>query len=319
MTMTRSIFIITLFCALSVQAVAGPVDSVGTVVKKGKLFILHKVDKGQGLYAISRRYNVKVDDILSANPGASKDLVLNQELLIPTGKKAPMEQKVVKDYFKKDKSSESVETNENTRGTFAKYHTVKKGETLFAISRMYNTKVDVIKSLNDLESNELKEGQKLLVPMTKAEEKAIEKHETTGEDKVERKKEISNEGSAGEAEVQFGEESEVVEVSEISGKYESRTDYIEEFDMQKTWERGVAQVGGSGAVNTSKRVASHHAAEIGTTIMVTNPVNNDAVFVKVVAHHKLDKNKANVIILSNSAASHIELENGAAVEISFAK
>jgi len=302
------------------------VDSVGTVVKKGKLFILHKVDKGQGLYAIGRRYNVKVDDILNANPGVSKDLVLNQELLIPTNKRAPMEQKVVKDYFRKDKSSEAVENSENTRGTFAKYHVVKKGETLFAISRMYDTKVDVIKSLNDLPSNELKEGQKLLVPMTKAEEKAIEKHESTDEEKGKRGKEKGDRGkekvkeeSTTEADVQQGGESEVAAVSEVSGKYESRTDYIKEFDMQKTWERGVAEVGGTTETNTSKRVASHHAAEIGTTIMVTNPANNDAVFVKVVARHKLDKDKGNVIILSNSAASHVKLENGAAVEISFAK
>jgi len=316
--MTRSIFILALFCAFSIEALAGPVDSVGTVVKKGKLFILHKVDKGQGLYAIGRRYNVKVDDILSANPGATSDLVLDQKLLIPTGRKAPMEQKVVKDYFKKDKSSESAETNENTRGTFAKYHTVKKGETLFAISRLYNTKVDVIKSLNDLQTNELKEGQKLLVPMTKAEEKEIAKHENK-QKKVKSKKAERAEEMAADADVEFGGESEVTGVSEISGKYESRTDYIKEFDMQKTWERGVVQVGGTTATNTSKRVASHHAAEIGTTIMVTNPANNDAVFVKVVARHTLDKDKGNVIILSNSAASHIELENGAAVEISFAK
>lgn len=308
--MTRTIFIISFLFAIHAQAIAGPADSTGTIVKKGKLFILHKVDKGQGLYAISRRYSVPLQDILDANPGATKDLVLDQELFIPTGKKAPMEQKVVKEYFKKDKRTDVEVAESDSRGTFAKYHTVQKGETLFAISRKYKTKVDVIKSLNDLQSNELKEGQKLLVPMTQDEERKIAKKEAE-----QNTAEIETDNQEQESEVDLEE----AVVSVVSGNYETKTEYIAEFDMHKTWERGFGQVGGLAVVNAPKRVASHHAAAIGTTIMVTNPENDKAVFVKVVAHHKLDADKGNVIVLSKTAADKIDLKDGAGVEINFAK
>ena len=43
-------------------------------------------------------------------------------------------------------------------------HEVKKGETLYSISRMYGSSVDAIKSLNGLSGNSLKVGQKLKIP-----------------------------------------------------------------------------------------------------------------------------------------------------------
>lgn len=45
----------------------------------------------------------------------------------------------------------------------ALYHTVQKGDTLYAISRKYNTTVDAIKSLNGLTSNNIALGQQLRV------------------------------------------------------------------------------------------------------------------------------------------------------------
>ncbi len=43
------------------------------------------------------------------------------------------------------------------------YHTVQSGDTLYAISRKYDTSVDAIKKLNGLTSNIIKRGQKLRV------------------------------------------------------------------------------------------------------------------------------------------------------------
>ena len=44
-----------------------------------------------------------------------------------------------------------------------RYHTVKKGETLYSISKKYGTTVAKIKSLNGLSSDNLKIGQRLLI------------------------------------------------------------------------------------------------------------------------------------------------------------
>ena len=53
------------------------------------------------------------------------------------------------------------------------YHIVKKGETLFSISKLYEISVDSLSSINDLINNNLSIGQKLLIQkkVTQAEEK----------------------------------------------------------------------------------------------------------------------------------------------------
>lgn len=48
-------------------------------------------------------------------------------------------------------------------------HTVKKDETLYSISRMYGTSVDMIKKANSLSGNNLKTGQVLKIPDTPSE------------------------------------------------------------------------------------------------------------------------------------------------------
>ena len=57
---------------------------------------------------------------------------------------------------KKDKSSEK-ETNNS------KYYTVKKGDTLYSISKKYNMSLNDLKNLNKLKSNDIKIGQKLKI------------------------------------------------------------------------------------------------------------------------------------------------------------
>lgn len=45
--------------------------------------IVHRVEKGETLYSIARKYNVSQDDIYRANPGLSTNLKSNQEINIP--------------------------------------------------------------------------------------------------------------------------------------------------------------------------------------------------------------------------------------------
>ena len=44
-----------------------------------------------------------------------------------------------------------------------KFHLVEKGETLYSISKIYNVDVEEIKKLNNLSSNEISIGQKIIV------------------------------------------------------------------------------------------------------------------------------------------------------------
>lgn len=58
------------------------------------------------------------------------------------------------------------ETSENTQKNTAnnyKYHEVKKGDTMYSISKKYNINIEKLKSLNNKKSNELFLGEKIRV------------------------------------------------------------------------------------------------------------------------------------------------------------
>ncbi len=299
---------------------ANPQDSIGTKVKNGKIYILHQVEKSQGLFAIGRRYGVSLDDIIVANPGSDKMLHVNQILMIPTGRDAILEEKTVTEYFAEDKApSQSYDKQTSKKTTFAKYHTVAAGETLYSISVLYNTKVDVIKNLNGLESDILSQGQQLMVPATKSEkdrqEKAITEAKQQVDDvseKLETLKEAINPTEL--------RDDPVVEMSEVKKeKYTVSIERLPKYKTQKVTETGTLEYLSPEDTNQGKRVCSHHTASIGSTLMVSNPANNKSVFVKVVANHELDESKGNIIKLSKTAHSDIEIENNADVQVSFAK
>ena len=93
------------------------------------------VKKGDSLYSIARTYNTSVDKLKEINNLTSNALAIGQVLKLP-----------------------SNNANENV------VYTVKKGDSLYSIAREYETTVDAIKKLNNITSNTLSIGQKLLLP-----------------------------------------------------------------------------------------------------------------------------------------------------------
>jgi LysM repeat protein len=311
--------VVVLVCATAALAMAGPQDSIGTKVKNGKIFILHKVEKAQGLFSISRRYGVPLKDIIAANPGSDQVLHIDQILMIPTGKDAPMEEKAVKKYFSEDKGkSTSGSGAKRKNSTFAKYHTVAKGETLYSISVLYKTKVDVIKNLNGLKTDVLSVGQQIMVPATEEEKKVHDTKVADAKAKVD-----TAQGKSKEIKKTLDPNLETepkVDIKEVSAsKYEIKVEKLPKYDVQKISEKGVSELYTGEVNSTNLRVCSHHVARVGTTIMVTNPLNQKSVFVKVVSNHSLDTEEGNIIQLSPTAMNDIQLASGDLVEVSFAR
>jgi LysM repeat protein len=112
-------------------------DSLGVETINGKMFIIHKVDEKETLYAISRRYGTPVESILEHNAGAKQGLEIGLILKIP--------------YSPKPKNREG------------KYHTVAAKETLYSISKLYGITTEEIKQWNNLTDNNLTVGQEILV------------------------------------------------------------------------------------------------------------------------------------------------------------
>ena len=98
------------------------------------------IKKGDNLYSIAKRYNTTVDIIKNLNNLTSDTLSVGETLLLPSGK-------IIED---------NIINNE--------IYTVKSGDTIYSIARLYNTNIDDIKKINNLTSNLISVGQNLKIP-----------------------------------------------------------------------------------------------------------------------------------------------------------
>jgi LysM repeat protein len=114
-------------------------DSLGVETINGKMFVIHKVEEKETLYAISRRYGSSVDEIKQFNAGAASGLEIGQILKVPY---TPKQSTVAKN---------------------GSVHKVGPKETLFSISKQYGLTMDELKQLNNLTDNSLSIGQELVV------------------------------------------------------------------------------------------------------------------------------------------------------------
>ncbi|MDD4706199.1 MAG: LysM peptidoglycan-binding domain-containing protein, partial [Bacilli bacterium] len=113
-------------------------EYIGFTYKTPLLEGLYTVKVGDTLYSIARMFNTTVEAIKSINNLTSNILSIGQKLIIPGLKQG------------------TIEGGET--------YTVKAGDTLYSIARTFNTTVEAIKSINNLTSNILSIGQRLIIP-----------------------------------------------------------------------------------------------------------------------------------------------------------
>ena len=104
----------------------------------------YTVKAGDNLYAIAKKYNTSASAIMMLNNLPNTNLSIGQKLKIPA-------------------TSTVTPTKPTTPSSGGTTYTVKSGDNLYAIARRYNTTVDAIKRKNNLTSNNLQIGQKLLI------------------------------------------------------------------------------------------------------------------------------------------------------------
>lgn len=114
--------------------------------------ILHKVKKGETLYAIARKNNISINDIYRLNAQFDyNNIKVGQEIVVGYDKNK--EGKVT---YVVDEDAYINPSNNNV-------HIVQKGETLFRIAKKYHITVSKLKEINNLESNNLRVNQKLKI------------------------------------------------------------------------------------------------------------------------------------------------------------
>jgi LysM repeat protein len=126
-------------------ALNGQTKSTDVKAINGKKYYIHKVEKGQSLYAIAKTYGIDVNSILAENDEAIDGLKNGQELKIPFESLLPKQ------------SSNSIDTNKYV------YHKITKGETIYGITKKYSIDEKKLAGYNPTISGGLKEGEYIIV------------------------------------------------------------------------------------------------------------------------------------------------------------
>lgn len=134
-------FFLCVFCF----ALNGQTKSTDVKAINGKKYYIHKVEKGQSLYAIAKTYGIDVNSILAENDEAIDGLKNGQELKIPFESLLPKQ------------SSNSIDTNKYV------YHKITKGETIYGITKKYSIDEKKLAGYNPTISGGLKEGEYIIV------------------------------------------------------------------------------------------------------------------------------------------------------------
>lgn len=143
---------------LTVQAGISPADSTGIRTINQSAFVVHKVEKGETISALARRYKVEVQSIFDANPRAINGINIGQEILIPTklaGSGNGSGNQVQDNIQQDDPVPSDVGQGEKV------VHKVTAGESLYVISQKYGVSVNNLKKWNNLNSNTISVGQNL--------------------------------------------------------------------------------------------------------------------------------------------------------------
>ena len=118
---------------------------------EGKEYYIHTVIKGQTLYAISKAYNILISDLVFENEQAIDGIKPGMELSIPV---------IASSASTTTPKDKPIEINGRYR-----IHEVEKGQTMYAVSRLYNLSVYDIMQANPGISESLSLGQKLNIPV----------------------------------------------------------------------------------------------------------------------------------------------------------
>jgi LysM repeat protein len=252
-----------LVCTAWIQAqpVASQVQSIN-----GRKFNSYRVQPKDTWTNLSARYAISATELQQANPGIT-ELKVGQTLFVPAETGSAVRQTGVQ---------------HQTQGEYI-YHTVAKGETLYRISKMYNQQIPDIKKWNNLTSDNVPLGGKLIVGVPG--KSAVKEKEPSVPVTTEIRREKPPEKKPAPA----------VTVPD-TGSFSSGT-------VEKVTEVGVATWLNNDDLNQNKFYALHRTAPIGTIIKVTNRMNNNAVFVKVVGVLPDTGENDNIIIKITQAAA----------------
>ncbi len=314
---------------LPLTLLAGRKDSLRMEKIDGKKYIVHRVDPKETLYSISKRYGSSIDEIYNSNDSLEYGLKMYDEILIPYSKSkkrrkaspsttAPSDIHIVKAgetlysiskqydlpldslkamnqlttnqiglgdtlMLRREKPQEIVPTSGPPIDS-GRYHIVQPSETLFGIARQYEVSLDELMEWNEMQDYNLSIGQKLLVG----------KSDTTT---------VESDAPGILVDLPDLEEDEspldTTYVKTDNSLFKTKT--IEEDGEEWIVEQGFA-MRIEDTDFTTKLLALHKTAPMGSLVRVTNRMTNKEVEVRVVGELPETGLNRNVLLRLSTAA-----------------
>ena len=309
--------------APTVEAPATNSTKTAPAVTIQKVKITHKVKSGESLSTIAKKYKVTVAELKSWNSLSSDKLSIGKALKVITKKAVPVKQNgtqtqaeplvadaAVKEEVKKEEprvtdrkteipnetkevvfistKSPSATTKANGDGIS---HTVKSGESLFLLAKMYGSSIEELIQWNGLTSNNIKVGQTLQVgraATTTASNNPIAATTTTPTT------------TASEVEVEEVKSEPTVTVPAAEPKQESTAPNTSG-GFTNTKESGLAEVI-PGTEANKKYLVLHRNAPVGSVIRIKNEENDLTIFARVVGILPETGDNSKVLIKLSKAA-----------------
>ena len=127
--------------------------------------IYHTIQSGETLYRLSRMYGITTQELCDANPGLStSNFRVGETIHIPR----VAENADINKPSKKEEETALQQNDNNKQSQNTIQHTVKKGETLYRISKIYGVETDDIISANpELKKGGLKKKMVINIPLDK--------------------------------------------------------------------------------------------------------------------------------------------------------
>lgn len=254
---------------LNLAVKANTLDSLGLKKENNKTFLLFKVGNKQSLFAILKRYNLSLAEFKSANTEVEIPVKSGEIVYIPLH--------YLDESTTAPKVADEKSTNEKVADVpkEAKIHVVGPKQGLLSVANLYKVTMAELRKWNNLTSDRLQEGQRLVVS------DPAESKSTIAVDKTNllpAKNEVKT---------------ETAPVTEAPAKEKGPE------DIKKKIETGIAELIDV-PDNSGKFLALHRTAPIGTLVLVKNLTNNQSIWVKVIGRLPNGDNKV-IIKLSPKA------------------
>jgi LysM repeat protein len=297
---------------------------------KSPEYIMHIVKFGETLTKIAKLYGVTITDILNTNPSLTENSLMPEQII-------RISNKGNKKFLSNTQSvSNTVKPKEITKNELTpkneKYHTVVAGQTMYAISKMYNITVEDLQKWNNFKDFNLKLGSQIIV--------SDPNHQTNINQLIEKKEVVKEDNLQNTAEKPKTTETKKVDISKtepvkLNEDFPENTemetqkpdiqasDNATQKDLAKIFKEKAASLSvqtakGTGAPMTTTLgametvyFAMHKWLPIGTIIKIKNLVNSKIVYAKVIGKlPDTDENKHVIVRYSLGIKKDLQLQNG---------